>query len=194
MILPTPGPALILVVDDDDDARGLIAFALRRAGLDVLEQHSGQAALDAARTETIDLVVLDVGMPGMSGTDVVRALRARSQTATLPILLVTGSSDGDSVIRGLEAGADDFLPKPLRLDELVARVNAHLRRQVAWSRVVEDGLLESIARIGSFALDIPAGRWVSCTRSSASTHGSSGRSRAGSRSSIRSSARRCSPI
>ena len=161
MIPPIPGPASILVVDHDDDTRGLIALALRRAGLDVLEEHSGHAALDVVRTETIAMVVLDVGMPGMSGTDVVRALRARSETATLPILLMTGSGDADSVIRGLEAGADDFLPKPVRLDELVARVNAHLRRQVAWSRVVEDGLLESIARIGSYALDIPAGRWLS---------------------------------
>ena len=161
MIPPIPGPASILVVDHDDDTRGLIALALRRAGLDVLEEHSGHAALDVVRTETIAMVVLDVGMPGMSGTDVVRALRARSETATLPILLMTGSGDGDSVIRGLVAGADDFLPKPVRLDELVARVNAHLRRQVAWSRVVEDGLLESIARIGSYALDIPAGRWLS---------------------------------
>ena len=79
-------------------------------------------------------------MPGMTGTDVVRAMRATPETATLPILLMTGSGDEDSVIQGLDAGADDFVPKPVRLDELVARVNAHLRTQAAWSHVVEDEL------------------------------------------------------
>ena len=140
MSSPGPGPAPVLVVDDDNATRGLVAFALRRAGFEVLEAPSGQAALDIVQTETVGLVVLDVGMPGMSGIDVVQALRSRSETATLPILLMTGSGDEDSVIKGLDAGADDFLPKPVRLDELVARVNASLRKQAAWSQVVEDEL------------------------------------------------------
>jgi len=136
----SPAPAAVLVVDDDDATLGLVALALRRVGHKVFEARSGEAALDVVRTETIGLVVLDMGLPGMSGTGVVRALRARAETATLPILLITGSGDADSVIEGLDAGADDFLPKPVRLDELVARVNAHLRKHVAWSRVVEDEL------------------------------------------------------
>ncbi len=136
----SPVRAAVLVVDDDADTLGLVAFALRRAGLEVFEARGGQAALDIVRTETIGIVVLDMGMPGMSGTEVVQALRSRTETATLPILLMTGTGDQDSVIQGLDAGADDFVPKPVRLDELVARVNAHLRRQVAWSRVVEDEL------------------------------------------------------
>lgn len=140
MIPPALGPASILVVDDDDGTRGLVALALRRAGFEVHEAPSGEAALDVVRNETVGLVVLDVGMPGMSGTEVVKVLRSRSETATLPILLMTGSGDGDSVIRGLDAGADDFLPKPVRLDELVARVNAHLRKHLAWSQVIEDEL------------------------------------------------------
>ena len=137
---PVPAPAPVLVVDDDDDTRGLVTVALRRAGLRVLEAPSGQAALDVVQTETVGLVVLDAGMPGMSGTDVVRALRSRSETARLPVLLMTGSGDEAGGIRGLAAGADDFVPKPVRLDELVARVNGHLRRQAAWSHVVEDEL------------------------------------------------------
>ena len=137
MIAPLSGPAPVLVVDHDDSTRGLVAFALRRAGLDILEAPSSQAALDVVRTTALSLVVLDMKMPGMSGIEVVQALRSRSETATLPVLLMTGSGDEGSVIHGLAAGADDFLPKPVRLDELVARVNAHLRRQVAWSGVVE---------------------------------------------------------
>ena len=130
----------VLVVDDDAGARGLVAFALSRAGFRVLEAMSGEAAFEVVRAEPVGLIVLDMSMPGMSGTDVVRRLRATAETATLPILLMTGSGDSDSVIRGLEAGADDFVPKPVRLDELVARVNANLRTQAAWSHVVEDEL------------------------------------------------------
>lgn len=159
--MTVPGPAPVLVVDNDDGNRDLVAFALRRAGFEVLEAPNGQAALDVVQTTAVGLIILHMRMPGMSGTEVVQALRSRSETATLPILLMTGSGDEDSVIRGLAAGADDFLPKPVRLDELIARVNAHLRRQGAWSRVVEDGLLESVARIGSYSTDIPTGRWVS---------------------------------
>jgi EAL domain-containing protein (putative c-di-GMP-specific phosphodiesterase class I)/CheY-like chemotaxis protein len=88
----------------------------------------------------VDVVVLDMGLPAMSGTDVVRALRARAETLTLPILLMTGSGTSQSVIEGLDAGADDFLAKPVRLDELVARVRAHLRSHAAWSQVVADEL------------------------------------------------------
>ena len=131
------GPAPVLVVDDDDSLRELVSFALRRAGFDVLEASNGKAALDLVRTVPIGMMVLDMGMPEMSGTYVVQALRARPETATLPVLLMTGSGDEMSVIEGLAAGADDFLSKPVRLDELVARINAHLRRETAWSRVLE---------------------------------------------------------
>ncbi len=137
MIPQISGPASVLVVDDDDGARGLVSLALRRAGFAVLEAISGEAALDVVSGESVGLVVLDIGMPGLSGTDVIHALRSRSETATMPILLMTGSPDADSVIQGLDAGADDFVPKPVRLDELVARVNAHTRRNAAWSTVVE---------------------------------------------------------
>ena len=132
------GAGSVLVVDDEDGVRGLVSFALRRAGFDVTEASNGQEALDIVRTTPVDMVVLDMGMPEMSGTYVVQALRAQPETATLPVLLMTGSGDEMSVIEGLAAGADDFLLKPVRLDELVARINAHLRRGVAWSLVLEE--------------------------------------------------------
>ncbi|HUQ77742.1 MAG TPA: EAL domain-containing protein [Patescibacteria group bacterium] len=140
MTLATPASPRILIVDDEDAIRGLIALALRRAGFEVLEASSGKAALDAVEARSVDLIVLDIGMPGMSGIDVVRALRSRPDSMTLPILLLTGSGDGDDVVPGLDAGADDFLSKPARLDELVARVNAHLRRQAAWAEAIEEAL------------------------------------------------------
>ncbi len=137
MMAGTPRAASVLVVDHDAVTRGLITYALRRAGLKVIDAETGKAALHLVLTKTIALVILDVAMPGMPGTDIVQALRIRPETATLPVLLMTGSGDYDSVVEGLDAGADDFLPKPVRLDELVARVQAHLRTQAAWSGVVE---------------------------------------------------------
>jgi DNA-binding response OmpR family regulator len=130
----------ILVVDDDAPTRSLVAIRLRRAGFDVLEAASGEAALGVIEDEAISLVVLDVGLAGISGTDVVRALRERPQTATLPVILLTGKGDEYPLVTGLGAGADDYLAKPVQLDELVARIRAHLRSHAAWFSAVEEEL------------------------------------------------------
>lgn len=92
------------------------------------EAASGEAAFGLIEGEAIDLVVLDMSMPGMSGTDVVRALRERPETATLPIMVLTGKGDEYSLATSLGVGADDYLTKPVRLDELLARIRMHLRR------------------------------------------------------------------
>jgi len=141
MIVPSPDrDAPILVVDDDAATRALVAIGLRRAGFDALEAASGEDALGLIETQAISLVVLDISMPGMSGTDVVRALRKQPRTATLPIMLLTGKGDDYPLVTGLGAGADDYLTKPVGLDELVARIRAHLRIGAAWSGAVEDEL------------------------------------------------------
>jgi EAL domain-containing protein (putative c-di-GMP-specific phosphodiesterase class I)/CheY-like chemotaxis protein len=137
---PAENVAPILVVDDDPDVRALIVFGVRRAGFDVLEAASGEAALAIVEADAVSLVILDAGLPGISGTDVVRALRARPATATLPVIVLTGSGDEFTLEEGLGAGADDYLTKPVRLDELVARVRAHLRSHAAWSSAVEEEL------------------------------------------------------
>jgi EAL domain-containing protein (putative c-di-GMP-specific phosphodiesterase class I)/DNA-binding response OmpR family regulator len=132
--------APILVVDDEAGVRALVARVLRKAGFEVLEAGSGEDALGVVESQAISLVVLDIGLPGISGTDVVRALRARPQTATLPVILLTGTGDEYTLVEGLGAGADDYLAKPVKLDELVARVRAHLRSHAAWSSAVEEEL------------------------------------------------------
>jgi EAL domain-containing protein (putative c-di-GMP-specific phosphodiesterase class I)/DNA-binding response OmpR family regulator len=150
-----PAKVSILVVDDDAELRGLIALALRRAGLLVLEAGTGQAALDLIEAEVVGVVVCDVSMPGMSGIEVVQKLRRRSEASTLPVILMTGSGDEHGVVAGLEAGATDFLVKPVRLDELVARVRAHLRTQTAWTNLLQDELaLRSgvVAALGSLTV------------------------------------------
>jgi EAL domain-containing protein (putative c-di-GMP-specific phosphodiesterase class I)/DNA-binding response OmpR family regulator len=141
--------APVLVVDDDEGVRTLVARALRRAGFEVFEAANGRDGLDIVEREAIGIVVLDMGMPEMSGTDVVHALRERPQTATLPVILMTGSGDEYSLVTGLGAGADDFLAKPVRMDELVARVRAHLRARDVWSNVVEQELRKRSAVVES---------------------------------------------
>ena len=152
--LPPGGPS-VLIVDDDEDLLSFLALGLRRAGLRTVQAASGEAALDALAVEPVGCMVADLGMPHMSGIDLVRTLRGRPDTATLPVILMTGSENGETVISALDAGADDFLTKPVRLDELVARVRAHLRTQAAWSDVVIAELrtrARAIQAIGQMAL------------------------------------------
>ena len=139
----------VLVVDDQDELRRLLVLALQRQDFEVLEAPSGEAALEILKSRPVDVLVLDMGLPGMPGTAVVKALRLRPETATLPVLLMTGSGTDRSVIEGLEAGADDFLAKPVRLDELIARVRAHLRSKAAWSGLVDDELRTRTSVVGA---------------------------------------------
>lgn len=128
-MIPSNGTgAPILLVDDDAATRALIAMYLRRNGFNVHEAASGEAALGLIEVEAIALIVLDMSMPGMSGTDVIRGLRGRPQTATLPIMVLTGKGNEYPLETSLSGGADDYLTKPVQLDELVARVQTHLRR------------------------------------------------------------------
>jgi EAL domain-containing protein (putative c-di-GMP-specific phosphodiesterase class I)/DNA-binding response OmpR family regulator len=147
--------SVVLVVDDDGDLGTLLVLALRRAGLEAAAATDGFEALRMIEAQPVAVVVCDVSMPGMSGLELVRTLRDRPDTSTLPIILMTGSGDGDMVLRALEAGADDFLAKPVRFEELVARVRAHLRTQAAWLDVVMAELrtrTRAIQAIGQMAL------------------------------------------
>ncbi len=120
------GRASILVVDDDPGVLDVVAFTLRREGFDVDERSDGASALEAARARHYDIVILDVMLPELSGTDVCRALRAESD---VPILMLTArDAELDRVI-GLELGADDYVTKPFSTPELLSRVRAILRRR-----------------------------------------------------------------
>lgn len=121
----------ILVADDDMDIRDLVAFKLEQAGFDVTAVDNGLAALTAARQVLPDLVVLDVMMPGMSGIDVCRELRADRNTSTLPIILLTARAQEGDVEVGFGVGADDYIVKPFSPRELVSRVEAVLARMRA---------------------------------------------------------------
>ena len=122
--------AVILIADDEPRMRKLVKDFLVKEGHQVLEAADGEEAVDRIfGSNSIDLLILDVMMPKRSGLDVLRALRREG--CTVPILLLTAKSEIEDRIEGLDAGADDYLPKPFAMDELLARVRAMLRRRVS---------------------------------------------------------------
>jgi two-component system response regulator MtrA len=119
-------PAKILVVDDDDALAEMLQIVLRQEGFDPALCHSGQHALKAFHDHQPDLVLLDLMLPGRDGVDVCRDIRAESG---VPIIMLTAKSDTNDVVDGLEAGADDYVAKPFKTQELVARIKTRLRRR-----------------------------------------------------------------
>jgi len=117
----------VLVVDDDPDMAGFLARLLTRQGMQAEIVMDATEALQKIATTPPDLVLMDVMMPAVSGFDLCRQLKANEATALVPIILVTALEDQESRVRGIEAGADDFLSKPVRREELIARVKT-LRR------------------------------------------------------------------
>lgn len=118
--------ARVLLAEDDRGVRESLERALRYEGFEVVTAADGSQALELARSETPDLLVLDVMMPEFDGLEVARRLRARKDR--VPILMLTARTEVSERVAGLEAGADDYLIKPFALDELLARMRALLRR------------------------------------------------------------------
>ena len=118
----------ILVAEDDRDIAELIAHYCQKEGWSTHIAASGDAALGYARRHPIDVAILDVMLPGVSGLDVCRALRADAATAAVPIIMVTARTEESDRIAGLDIGADDYVAKPFSPNELVARVRALVRR------------------------------------------------------------------
>lgn len=117
----------ILVVDDNETNRDILDARLTASGYDVLHAADGEAALTAAREHVPDLILLDIMMPKINGLDVCRQLKAEDGLPFIPIILVTAKADSEDVVHGLEAGADEYLTKPIDQKTLVARVKALLR-------------------------------------------------------------------
>lgn len=115
----------VLLVDDDVELCDLLQKYLSLDGMDVLMAHDGQQGLQAAQSESFDLMVLDIMMPVMNGIEVLKNLR---RTSDLPVIMLTAKGDEDDRIIGLEIGADDYLAKPCNPRELVARIKAIARR------------------------------------------------------------------
>ena len=129
----------VLVVDDEPQIRRALLLNLRARGYDVLEAASGEAAVQAAASEHPDLVLLDLGLPGMSGLDVITALRGWTE---VPIIVLTVRDDERAKVLAFDAGADDYVTKPFGMDELLARLRAALRRS---SPVVQEAIVVTAA-------------------------------------------------
>lgn len=128
----------ILVVEDDPGVRELLEHALFREEMEVELAEDGESALERLRDPSLlDLVVLDVMLPGIDGISVCRELRAETPHRQVPVVILTARDDETSVIVGLEVGADDYVTKPFRPRELVSRIRAHLRRERFYSRSEE---------------------------------------------------------
>ena len=118
----------ILVVEDEPDIRKLVQYNLAQEHFKVLEAEDGEQALKIVQRDKPNLLILDLMLPGLSGIELCRILRDRSDTAKLPILMLTAKAGETDRVLGLEMGADDYLTKPFSPRELVARVRAILRR------------------------------------------------------------------
>lgn len=118
----------VLVVDDERDLVDLITYNLRRNGYEVLAAGDGNAAIEIAQREMPDLIVLDLMLPGIDGTEVARRLKGDARTAGIPIVMLTAKGEETDVVVGLTLGADDYVTKPFSMKILLARLNAALRR------------------------------------------------------------------
>ncbi len=122
-------PTRVLVVEDDPAIQELIRFTLQKAGLDPVAAESAEAAEAALRAELPDAVLIDWMLPKLSGLALAQKLRAEGRTAKLPLIMVTARGEEADRVAGLESGADDYLVKPFSPRELVARIQAVLRRR-----------------------------------------------------------------
>jgi signal transduction histidine kinase len=125
----------VLVVDDTPDMARLIAHAVKLQGYDALTALDGREALDLAAAEQPDVILLDVMMPGMSGLEVLRRLKADAELRVVPVILVTAMADEGDVVRGLDAGAQDYVTKPFQREILVARLRTAVRSRESQDRL-----------------------------------------------------------
>lgn len=143
------GPVRALVVEDEPLSRELLVRILSGRGLDVHSVIDGPACLDWLDGNEVDLVLLDVSMPGMSGLDVLRSIRSTQAADRLPVILVTALVDSDDVVAGLEAGANDYIVKPVNPSVLMARIGVAVRIKRGVERLVaaerHQVLLQSLA-------------------------------------------------
>src|SRR5215475_12384776 len=153
-------PPRILVADDHEDNRDILATQLADQNYEILQAADGEEALAIARCRHPDLILLDVMMPKLDGVEVCRQLKADAGLPFMPIILVTAKSDSKDVVAGLEAGADEYLTKPVDQMAVVARVKSVLRIKelhdqvlsqtaelASWSRTLEERVTKQVAEI-----------------------------------------------
>lgn len=136
----------ILVVEDEEALSALLEYNLQREGFSPRVIADGDEAMESLREKLPDLVLLDWMLPGLSGIEVCRRIRARNETAATPVIMMTARGDEADRIRGLDTGADDYLTKPFSVPELIARIRALLRR-------ARPTIASEVASFGDLVLD-----------------------------------------
>lgn len=137
----------VLIVEDESAIREMLLFALQQADFDIFEAENAEEAMDALSKETIDIILLDWMMPGISGIELCRRLKKDNKYKMIPIIMLTAKAEEDDKIKGLDAGADDYLTKPFSPRELMARINAVLRR------VSSNKVIDKICEYGGLVLN-----------------------------------------
>lgn len=150
--------AHILVCDDEPDVREMVQEYLQKRGFKVSTAENGQALRLSLTQNEIDLIILDINMPGEDGLSVLRSIRTHTQ---VPVVMLTAAGEVVDRIIGLEMGADDYLGKPVDLRELEARLKAVLRRKAAPDPAPDSGPAVKRARFGAYLLDIDAAKMIS---------------------------------
>lgn len=145
--------ATVLIIEDEESLADPLAFLLRKEGFETLTAADGPSALSTFQSEHVDIVLLDLMLPGMSGTDVCKKIRATSQ---VPIIMVTARDSEIDKVLGLELGADDYVTKPYSARELTARIRAVLRRgaETSSSESAAEGAVENILESGRVRMDV----------------------------------------
>ncbi|MDD3987814.1 MAG: response regulator [Candidatus Omnitrophica bacterium] len=150
----------VLIVEDEKDIAKMIDYNLKKEGYKTIIANDGEDALDAAITKLPGLILLDLMLPGLSGLDVCKELKAERKTASIPIIMLTAKSQESDKIVGLELGADDYVTKPFSPRELIARIKALLRRSKEKEKLPEvlkiGGLFLDFSRIEVTVKDKPA--------------------------------------
>jgi DNA-binding response OmpR family regulator len=145
-VVPAGGKVVsrILIAEDQERIAAFVEKGLRAAGYTATVATDGQVALDLARSESFDLVILDLGMPGRDGFEIFREVKERDRST--PVIILTGRDNGSDAVAALNSGADDYMSKPFRFEELLARVRTKLQAE----RTTDTGLL----RVGDCVLDL----------------------------------------
>ena len=138
--------ASVMIVEDESDLRELVRYNLEAEGFRTVMAESGDEAVERIRDGVPDLILLDWMLPGLSGIELCRRWRAREETARTPIIMITARGEEEERVRGLATGADDYLVKPFSMPELVARIQALLRRS-------SPQLVANILKAGELELD-----------------------------------------
>lgn len=140
-------PERILIVDDEPTMRRLLEHLLSQQGYTLFLAKDGEEAIKLARSESPDLILLDVRMPRMDGFEAARRIREDKSFASVPILFLTAHQDSEDKREGFNVGADDFIVKPFDSDELVARVASHLRRRRGAAAYAEEARVETLSQL-----------------------------------------------